>query len=564
MDRSQTMKTWLFLLISILISFILYGVSIRGAFVYDDFNWANRKELKDGSNLMKLWKEPYIPGLEENGTYRPFTIFSFALNFSLFGESTASFHIINIILNGLVIFLVYMLVINLFGNEFLAVVSALFFAFMPIHSDAVAFIKSRDELLRSVLILSSWLAFLNATASKYIIKWQYILISLILYFFAMLAKETIVIAPLQFFAVFFLLNEKKRFQIPKLAVFYIIVLLIYMYIRFLVLGNYAFGTDNLAYALNPIRLVPLPSRLWTACAIAFLYISKAFVPWNLSATYHSKQLEPYGSLWQSITIPFGIICLLILIFLIIYKKTRKTPLGIGALFFLSSYAVISKFFFTAGEIMAERMLYYPSIGLAMIAGFVFWQIFQRKNLLGIALLITVLSIYTAIVIPRNYIWLSKKTLGESMIRDAPKSFEGYFMMATVEFNEKNYEKAKEYAKNAYAIDRTFPSLLHLMGRLAIVEGRFDLAEQLLRKSISKQSQVEISKYLAFAIAKQGRYAENQQLLLRYLKDYQDDNLVKTLVGINYLKLGQKEKAQEYLKWDEDANQFEQQQILDNF
>jgi len=214
--------------------------------------------------------------------------------------------------------------------------------------------------------------------------------------------------------------------------------------------------------------------------------------------------------------------------------------------------------------MAERMLYYPSIGLAMIAGFVFWQIFQRKNLLGIALLITVLSIYTAIVIPRNYIWLSKKTLGESMIRDAPKSFEGYFMMATVEFNEKNYEKAKEYAKNAYAIDRTFPSLLHLMGRLAIVEGRFDLAEQLLRKSISKQSQVEISKYLAFAIAKQGRYAENQQLLLRYLKDYQDDNLVKTLVGINYLKLGQKEKAQEYLKWDEDANQFEQQQILDNF
>ncbi len=558
------MKSWLFLLISIFISFILYGASIRGAFVYDDLNWANRQELKNGSNFIKLWGEPYIPGLEVNGTYRPLTIFSFALNFSLFGESTASFHIINLILNGLVIFLVYELVKKLFGNEFLAVVTALFFAFMPIHSDAVAFIKSRDELLRSVLILLSWMTFLKATASNYIVKWQYILISLILYFFAMLAKETTVIIPLQFFAVFFLLNEKKRSQIPKLAVFYLIVLMIYMYLRFRVLGNYAFGTDDLAYALNPIRLAPLPSRLWTACAIAFLYISKAFVPWNLSATYHSKYLEPYSSPWQSITIPFGILCLLILIFFILFKKTRKTPLGIGALFFLSSYAIISKFFFTAGEIMAERMLYYPSIGLAMMAGFVFLKIFQRKKLIGITLLIIVLSIYTAIVIPRNYIWLSKRNLGESMIRDAPRSFEGYFMMATVEFNEKNYGKAKEYAKNAYAIDRTFPSLLHLMGRLAIVEGRFDLAEQLLRKSMTRQTQAEINKYLSYAIAKQGRYEESQRLLLLNLDKYQDDKQVKTLLGINYLKLGQKEKAQEYLKWDEDADQFEQQQMLDNF
>ncbi|MCJ7740682.1 glycosyltransferase family 39 protein [Candidatus Microgenomates bacterium] len=558
------MKTWLFLLISILISFILYGTSIRGVFVYDDFNWTNRKELKDGSSLIKLWKEPYIPGLEENGTYRPFTIFSFALNFSLFGESTASFHIVNIILNGLVIFLVYELVKKLFGNEFLAIATALFFAFMPIHSDAVAFIKSRDELLRSVLILLSWMTFLKANALKHIVKWQYILISLILYFFAMLAKETIVIAPFQFFAVFFLLNEKKRSQIPKLAVFYIIVLIIYMYIRFLVLGNYAFGTDNLAYALNPIRLVPLLSRLWTACAIAFLYISKAFVPWNLSATYHSKYLEPYYNPWQSMAIPFGIIFLLILIFLILFKKTRRSPLGIGALFFLSSYAIISKFFFTAGEIMAERMLYYPSIGLAMMAGFVFLKIFQRKKLLGIALLTVVLFVYTAIVIPRNYIWLSKRNLGESMIRDAPKSFEGYFMMATVEFNGKNFEKAKEYAKNAYAIDKTFPSLLHLMGRLAIVESRYDLAERLLRKSLTRQTKVEITKYLAYAIAKQGRYEESQQLLLHNIKEYQDDKQAKTLLGINYLKLGQKDKAQEYLKWDEDTNQFEEQQILDNF
>jgi len=562
LSYSKTFRSLFFIFISILISFILYGKSINGAFVYDDFNWAGRDDLRNGTSFLKLWGEPYIPDLNENGTYRPLTIFSFAVNFSLFGDSTVSFHLINIIINGLVIFLAYKLILTLFQDEALAIITAIFFAFMPIHSEAVAFIKSRDELLRSLFILISFILFIKATTDCTAIRWKLIISSLVLYFLALLAKESIVIAPIQYAALLWIRKDYPKKLIFKVILPFVLITSIYLMIRFLVLGPFAFGYDNLTFVLNPIRQVSLLPRIWTTFAITFLYISKTFIPWNLSATYHYKHLEPYYNPFQSITIFLGILYLTALICLVIYKKTRNTPLGIGALITVTSYAIISKFFLTAGEIMAERMFYYPSLGLAMIAGFFFTQIYRKKKTAGIILLSGVLLIYSVITINRNTIWLSKRNLGESMVRDAPKSIMGHFMLATVEFNERNYEKAKEHAQKAYAINKTMPSLLHLMGRLAIAEGRYDLAEKLLKKSLSQSNYREVSKYLAYALAKQGKYEESLKLLLPYINN--DDSQIKLLAGTIYLKLGKEEVAKKYLKWNDDLQQFEEQKILDGF
>ena len=146
---------------AIALSFLLYGNSLKGEFVYDDNFFADRIELRSPEHILKIWTEPYLPQNLAAGLYRPFAVFLFALDFILFGESPVSFHLINIVLNGIVVFLVFLLVFKIFGDRKLAVIAALFFAFLPIHTESVAFIKSRDEILAALFAIWSWLLFIS-------------------------------------------------------------------------------------------------------------------------------------------------------------------------------------------------------------------------------------------------------------------------------------------------------------------------------------------------------------------------------------------------------------------
>ena len=112
---------WVILAASLLVSFALYANTIKGDFVYDDSLFNSRVELRNPKHLAKVWTESYIPSNPGDGTYRPLSIFSFSLSYIIFGESPLSFHIINILSNGLVVFLVYALIHKLFQNKILAI-----------------------------------------------------------------------------------------------------------------------------------------------------------------------------------------------------------------------------------------------------------------------------------------------------------------------------------------------------------------------------------------------------------------------------------------------------------
>src|SRR3972149_2008007 len=105
---------------SILLSFALYGNTINGEFVIDDTFYMGRPELKDPRYLTKIWLESFLPYHSQAGLYRPFSVFTFALNKIIFGSAPQSYHIVNIVLNGLVVFLLYILTKKLFGSKRLA------------------------------------------------------------------------------------------------------------------------------------------------------------------------------------------------------------------------------------------------------------------------------------------------------------------------------------------------------------------------------------------------------------------------------------------------------------
>ena len=122
--------------------------------------------------------------------YRPMVHLSFAIEHHFFGEKPGVGHLINVLLFALSVVLFFKLLIKWIGekNILFAGIAALLFAVHPIHTEVVASLKNRDELLAFLFVIWAGLS-----SIKYIEKGKWISIfSIILLFsMAMLSKKSV-------------------------------------------------------------------------------------------------------------------------------------------------------------------------------------------------------------------------------------------------------------------------------------------------------------------------------------------------------------------------------------
>lgn len=561
----MTFKRLIFILFaSIGLSFILYGNTIGGEFVYDDIFFAERPELRKVEHLSKLWLEPYLPYNDQGAAYRPVTVFTFALNFVLFGESPVSFHVTNIILNGIVVFLVYLIALQLFKSNLLAIFIALFYAILPIHVESIAFIKARDDILSTLFKLLGFLIFLKVIDREKV-SYRFILVSSAIFYLGVLAKDTLIVLPLLFALIFWIRRKVEFFEFIKVGLLFVPGLLVYLFLRYLALGEKIFGRDYVYYIMDPLRDADFLTRIWTAFKIAFIYISKTFIPLDLSATYTYNHLTLVSNPLESLEAILGIVLLLLLIFLVIYRKTRGGPLGIGALIFLVSYSVYSKFFVQVSEIAAERWMYLPTVGLSMIAGFGIFKLYEYRKWAGIGLLFLLLLFYVPILIQRNTVWSSEESLYKSMVRDAPNSAFAHTNMTRLYFEAGNTREAIRELFKAQSIYKNHVPLLHLGALIAISQGNYDSAKKAIEKAIERRPDVLTSyEIYAFLLAKEGNCKDSLALLKRLKAPSLRKAAVRLTYAACYYKLGNLTEAKQYFDWDESMSEQEKLKSLSEF
>jgi tetratricopeptide (TPR) repeat protein len=124
--------------------------------------------------------------------YRPTVHISFAIEHEFFGESPHISHAINVLLYALTCLLLFIFLKNLFPQnlKLLAWIATLLFVFHPIHTEVVASIKNRDEILALLFALGSGIVLLKAIDSK---KYWLISISILLFVIGAYSKVTILL-----------------------------------------------------------------------------------------------------------------------------------------------------------------------------------------------------------------------------------------------------------------------------------------------------------------------------------------------------------------------------------
>ncbi len=516
-----------------------------------------------------FFKEAGKANLVAGGRYRPLTLVLFAFEYQLFGLNPFVGHLINALLYGLTGFVLFWLVRSLFRPErgllqahFVALAASLLFIAHPIHTEAVANIKGRDEIVALLCSLAALFFSLQAFFTKKI-SWQFAAGGL--FFLALLSKENaitfVAIAPLTYW--FF--TKASGGKIVLQALPFLISAGLFLLIRTTIIGLNS-SEPPLELMNNPfIKLqgdayVPFTAQERWATILFTLgkYLQLLCFPHPLTHDYYPRQIAimTFGD-WRVL---LSLLLYLALVAYAIIGLRKKDPIAYGIGFYLISLSIVSNIIFPVGTNMAERLLFMPSVGFCVAIAAWMQNLTFRKKLTSFGQLYPALGVLVAITllfslktITRNPAWKDNYTLFTTDIQTSYNSAKlrnavgGELVTRSV--NEKNEQarlamlrEAAGHLQEAIKIHPTYKNAYLLLGNCYNFLQEYEASAANYRKALALDPDYQDAfNNLALTLRQAGRFYGEQKgdlpKAIGYLKQAYDLNPqdVETmrLLGVAY-------------------------------
>jgi hypothetical protein len=184
-DNFTTKTATRALVLCLVLVAVCYANSIPNAFILDDILIVGANERIRHIDPLHFLFQSYWGDMNHAGIYRPLTIFTFSLEYPLWGVWAPGFRMTNLLLHALNGFLVFLLARGLLRSAAAGLAAAVVYIVHPVQSEAVVSIVGRSELLAAGLFFAAWLAFRKGHT------W----VAALTYFLAALAKESAVTFP---------------------------------------------------------------------------------------------------------------------------------------------------------------------------------------------------------------------------------------------------------------------------------------------------------------------------------------------------------------------------------
>lgn len=446
------------------LAFVLYFNTLQHGYTLDDFSVIKENIIttQGVDGISTILKTSYRYGYLsiDDGLYRPLSLITYAIEWEFFPDKPAIAHVVNVLLYILTGVVLYKVLRKLFHkqNEFIPLITTLLFIAHPIHTEIVASIKSRDEILCFLFSFLSANSVIDYTDKK---KKVSLILSGLFFFLALLSKESgITMAAVIPLMIYFFRNEKIK-NIAFATIPILVTTIIYLIIRSKVLGS-AQGLESISYVDNSILATKDKTmQLATAFSVLFEYVKLLFLPLHLVCDRSYNEIPNMG--FTNIKALLGLgIHLALAAFAIIGLK-KKTPMGFAIAFYLITIALFSNVLIKIGSVMAERFVYFASFGfcIAIVLLLVrFLKINTEQKINSISTLISLskpastiitalLIFYSLKTISRNKDWENNFTLYSNDVNLSPNScrihyYLGRELIKEYGPNEKNPQKQKEY------------------------------------------------------------------------------------------------------------------------
>lgn len=391
----------------------LYLPTMRGAFVQDD--WAIVARNPAAHSLVAALRaadDPYWPRPSEAGLWRPLTIVSFAIDWTVGGARPGWVHVANGLWHGLAAVLVFA-VLGRWLSPRAATAAALVFATHPVHVEAVAGLVGRAELLVTVALLGAILAARNR-------RWAG---ALVLAGAAMLAKENGVVTSVAILLYCWLDRDVGRPPVwftAALATVTVVYLIVWRVV----------GGAAAADIAAPFIGATTGERLALALPAVFRAATLLVWPAHLSADY-GPQVIPVRT---GVTVgALGGLAVIAVVVLVAWGYRRRAPqLALAAAVAALTYLPTSNLLFPSGVVLAERNLYaavmLPAVLVGMAVGGAQRAAGRHAGLALAAVVVGALLVRAAARLPA---WRNDRAYVITLVTEHPESVRGHFWAAGV-------------------------------------------------------------------------------------------------------------------------------------
>ncbi len=414
----------------LLLALVVAAPSLTNGFAYDDLPIiAENPVVQQLAAPWEYLKQGYWPP-PGDVVYRPLTVWLFALQWQLGSGEPFIFHLLNLLFFLAAVILVYRLAGMILPGRW-GLLAAAVFAVHPVHVEAVANAVGQAELNVTAATLLAVVIYLGGRRDKVFGRPRAMALAALLVW-AGLAKEQGLMVPLFLGAAELLLVRRPagwRSRVAEVAPVFLLQLAAGLLLLVLRLEAVPLTGGMQADA---IRGAGIGGRTMTMLAVALEWLRLLFWPVRLQAEYGPEEINA-ATRW-GIAQTAGLVVLLSALLVMIRWRSRMSAASFGVAWILIGLLPVSNFIIPTGIVLAERTMYLPSVGAALLVAVAAcalwnWQIplmLRRAALLSLIVLLAAASWLSA---TRQRVWSNNDTLLSATIVDAPSSYRAWWLYA---------------------------------------------------------------------------------------------------------------------------------------
>ena len=417
------------------------------------------KQLQQG-----FTRESIIWALTTNyaGNWHPLTWWSHLVDISLFGFDPGKHHLFNLLFHLGATCLVFLVFRRIFKNMMYGIWQAFLvaslFGLHPLHVESVAWVSERKDVLSAFFwFLSMYYYFAYVDQSNQARIRPYLL-SLIFFTAGLLSKPTLVTLPF----VLLLMDFWPLKRLTKQSV----IKVIQEKIPFLILTGLTILMTMQAF--HGLKDRPLSDRAANSILAYSLYLFKTLWPFDLIFFY------PFPDTFNLLEI-LGACFLLVGFSYLVLKKVGLRPwLFVGWFWFTGTLVPMIGIIQQGNQAMADRYMYIPLCGLALIltqegAEF-FKKIKFHKIIMGVIVYLTVLSM---LAWQQTSYWKTSRRLFQHALDVSDNNFMAHINLGFTLAQQGNYDAAIPHFYRTLELDPLSYNAHNNLGIALIQKGNIE-------------------------------------------------------------------------------------------
>jgi len=474
---------------------IVYWPAVDGPFVFDDL-YLPFTAPEVASASLAHW----VRGL------RPLLMFSFWINHRISGMEPFSYHFLNLLLHLVTGALSFLIVRKFLGRagesgwkrDGLAAFAAGLFLLHPLQTESVAYVASRSETLSVMFFYAAFALFLYRRSEA--IGWLEALGVVALFAAAASTKEHAAVLPALLLLTDFFWSSWRGIR-RNWRLYALLAIAGAAALR--MVWRILRGNNTAGFSVQGFTWV---QYFWTQCRAIWFYIRLFVLPFGQNVDHDfavSRTPTDHGAL-------IGLAALLLAVAAAIYYRRRFPLASYGFLAFLLLLAPTSSFV-PILDVVAERRLYLPFIGLLLVAvEFVRrWKAPPGRVAAALAGVLVAMAVLTY---NRSAVWGDAETLWKDAVSKSPHKSRPHVQLGFLYFTQQHCAAALPEFEAAARYDRPTYPLLVDWGMDYECLGRHDEAIDRLRQATRYRWDADTWSMVAWAYLRAGRNAEAAQAL----------------------------------------------------